>query len=58
MYDEFYVGRDDDVIEFSGLCILLNDDLSEHNLFPGHNTLLEWLRSTDYRYVHYDNWEG
>lgn len=63
MYDDFEIGREADGIEdnpviTNGLFGILTLDLSQFNTFPAHKTLLEWLRSTDYRYVHYDNWEG
>lgn len=47
----------DTVLE-SGLFRLLALDLSEFKLFSEPITLWEWLRRTDYRCVHYDNWEG
>ena len=63
MYDDFEIGREaaeieDNPVMTNGLFGILTLDLSQFKTFPVHKTLLEWLRSTDYRYVHYDNWEG
>ena len=63
IYDDFIVGRystkiEDNPVEVNGLFRLLNLDLSEFKLFDEPITLWEWLRSMDYRCVHYDNWEG
>ena len=63
IYDDFIVGRystkiEDNPVLVNGLFRLLSLDLSEFKLFSEPITLWEWLRSTDYRHVHYDNWEG
>ena len=58
IYDDFYVGSVNGEVEVNGLFRLLNLDLSEFNLFSEPTTLFGWLRKNDYRFVHYDNWEG
>lgn len=42
----------------NGLFGLLNLDMDSYHILGGHKTPWEWLRANDYRYVHYDNWEG
>ncbi len=63
LYDDFRIGCVtgrvvDYPVTTNGLFSILTLDLSKYHTFPQHTTLWEWLRSTDYRYVHYDNWEG
>lgn len=63
IYDDFELGRvcgdiSDKALMINGLFGVLTLDLAEVKLFKEHITLWEWLRQTDYKYVHYDNWEG
>ena len=63
IYDDFRIGRwieglPDTPVMTNGLFGLLNLDMDSYHILGGHKTLWEWLRANDYRYVHYDNWEG
>lgn len=63
IYDVFRIGRwivglPDTPVMTNGLFGLLSLDMDSYHILGEYKTLWEWLRGNDYRYVHYDNWEG
>lgn len=63
IYDDFRIGRwieglPDTPVMTNGLFGLLSLDMERYHILGEYKTLWEWLRGNDYRYVHYDNWEG
>ena len=63
IYDDFRIGRwieglPDTPVMTNGLFGLLTLDMESYHILGENKTLWEWLRSNDYQYVHYDNWEG
>ncbi len=63
IYDDFRIGRwivglQDTPVMTNGLFGLLTLDMERYHILGEYKTLWDWLRGNDYRYVHYDRWEG